>query len=119
MAGEEDYLEPQPPRSPEERILQGDPTTAEAKEQAEQTKQHQERALGMQEFLKGLLANEFGRAWLHDHLHSFGTWQAPFAVGMDSRATDHLNGRRSAGWEIWEQIDEIDPIRASMLRRGK
>ena len=73
-------------------------------------------------WLIGAMQHPEGRRWLKevlDHHHTFELRFAATLAGMrDVEGMWIMAGEQRAGWWIWEQLDEADPVIASRLRRG-
>lgn len=72
-------------------------------------------------FLTRLMRDKMARDWLWELIAEFGTFEATYACGPtgfpDPAATAHYAGRRSAGWRIWTELDDIAPDLTSLMRR--
>lgn len=79
------------------------------------------RAQHTRELLQYLMQGDLFREWLMGLINSFGAFGNPFGASPtgfpDPLATQFALGRKSAGWELWELIDNLDPIHASLMRR--
>jgi hypothetical protein len=73
------------------------------------------------DLIASLMLNVYFRRWLMEKLAAMGTFENAFGAGPtgfpDPLATWFAAGRKSAGWDIWEEIDGIAPDLASQMRR--
>lgn len=73
------------------------------------------------DLLASLMQNPYFRRWLMEKLSAMGTFENAFGAGPtgfpDPLATWFAAGRKSAGWDIWEEIDGVAPDLASLMRR--
>lgn len=104
---------------PEESLLGIERPTLEQEDEAK--KIADEKVLLRTIYLRKLMDTELFRAWLWEHLQAFGTFTNTF--GLSPTGFPHPEGswfaagRKSAGWDIWEQIDNLAPDLASLMRR--
>lgn len=61
------------------------------------------------------------RDWVWLLLQELGTFGTNFAAGPtgfpDPMATAYYQGRHSAGWRVWTELDDIAPDLCSLMRR--
>jgi len=73
------------------------------------------------EFMLAQMQNREFRAWLMQKLTEMGTFVNAFGHGRsgfpDPNASWFAAGRKSAGWDLWEEVDAIAPDWASLMRR--
>lgn len=71
--------------------------------------------------LQRLLGDPVARDWFWGLLQEFDTFGVTFGISPggfpDPIATSYHAGRRSAGWRIWTELDDVAPELASLMRR--
>lgn len=72
-------------------------------------------------YLRNLMASAIFREWIMGWLTAWGTFTQTFGFGPtgfpDRDGTMFKLGERSAGWELWSELDALDPEAASLMRR--
>jgi hypothetical protein len=69
-------------------------------------------------FLVHAMQHQHGRLWLKEVLDRLHTFDTKFA-NVTGERTWFFAGEQKAGWDIWADLDEADPVLASALRRGR
>lgn len=73
-------------------------------------------------WLIAMMQHPEGRKWLKEVLDHHHTFELRFAsvngFARDIEGTWAMAGEQRAGWWIWQQLDDADPVIASRLRRG-
>lgn len=104
---------------PEEALLGIERPSLE--QEAEQARVAQEQAQLRRHFMLDLMARPLFREWLMAKIMAFDAFGMPFGVGPtgfpDPQATFFKMGIKAAGWALWEEIDNLSPELASLMRR--
>jgi hypothetical protein len=73
-------------------------------------------------FLTAIMQHPEGRLWLKELLDKWHAFETRFAsvngMARDVEGTWLLAGVQRCGWQLWEELDEADPLLASRVRRG-
>lgn len=90
-------------------------------DEAQESRDALEKTEFRRRFLHQLMESSDFREWLMEQLTGFGTFDRTFAVSPtgfpDQAATEFHLGMKAAGWYLWEQVDDIAPDLASLMRR--
>lgn len=104
---------------PEEQLL-GIERQSPEEEAAAEKKAREEREL-VRLYLVERMRETIFRDWLMKWLVHFGTFNNTFAASQlgfpDPQYTFFRLGMKAAGWDLWEEIDNISPELASLMRR--
>lgn len=104
---------------PEEVLLGQEPRDPEKDAEREQTKR--EKAELREVYIRKLMGEKLFREWLMENLTGFETFSNPFGTSPngspDHDGTQFRLGLKAAGWHLWEQVDNVAPELASLMRR--
>ncbi len=104
---------------PEEALLGIVRPTEEQEAEAQQIAD--EKAELRRVFLRGLMENQYFRAWMMEQLQGFRTFENAFGLSPtgfpDPMGTQFALGMKAAGWHLWTIFDDLSPELASLMRR--